>query len=238
MPVQDPDELLVVLFKHLAVQNKAASLKEGRPIYDDQEICEIRAPGFKDVKVFPATSFARWVIDPMTGEQTQQSYAERFRHQYQQFKSHTAQTKSGTPLDLVPFLTDGRRAELRAQNIYTVEQLAAVEGAELKNLGPGGREMKNAAQAFIDEGRASAPNKQMAAELEALKARNAVLEEDMKLRQARRAAEEAVDDEFEAMSLDQLREYITAQTGQAPLGSLNRKNLMRLAAGSRPEKAA
>jgi hypothetical protein len=60
----------------------------------------------------------------------------------------------------------------------------------------------------------------------------------MKLRQARRAAEEAVDDEFEAMSLDQLREYITAQTGQAPLGSLNRKNLMRMAINSRPDKAA
>jgi hypothetical protein len=238
MPAQDPDDLLVVLFKHLAVENKPLSLKEGRPIYDDVEICEIRAPGFKDVKVFPATAFARWVDNPYTGEQTQQTYAERFRHQYQQFKSHVAQTKSGTPLDLVPFLTDGRRAELRAQNIYTVEQLAAVEGAELKNLGPGGREMKNAAQAFIDEGRAAAPNKQMLAELEALKARNAVLEEDMKLRQARRAVEEAVDDEFEAMSLEQLREYITAQTGQAPLGSLNRKNLMRLAAGSRPEKAA
>ena len=238
MPVTDPDDHLVVLFKHLAVKNDAASLKEGRPIYDDQEICEIRAPGFKDVKVFPATAFARWVDDPVTGEQTKQTYAERFRHQYQQFKAKVSQTKSGTPLDLVPFLTDGRRAELRAQNIYTVEQLAAVEGAELKNLGPGGREMKNHAQAFIDEGRASAPNKQMLAELEALKARNAVLEEDMKLRQARRAAEESVDDEFEAMSLDQLREYITAQTGQAPLGSLNRKNLMRMAANSRPEKAA
>ena len=238
MAINDPDDLLVVLFKHLATENKPKSLQEGRPIYDDVEICEIRAPGSKDVKVFPATAFARWIDDPLTGEQTKQSYAERFSHQYRQFKAKASQTKQGTPLDFAPFLSEGRRSELKAQNIYTVEQLAAVEGAELKNLGPGGREMKNAAQAFIDEGRASAPNKQMAAELEALKARNAVLEEDMKLRQARRAAEEAVDDEFEAMSLDQLREYITAQTGQAPLGSLNRKNLMRLAAGSRPEKAA
>jgi hypothetical protein len=238
MPAIDPDEHLVVIFKHLAVKNAAKSLQEGRPIFDDTEICEIRAPGFKDVKVFPATAFARWVEDPMTGEQTKQSYAERFSHQYRQFKAKATQTKTGTPLDLAPFLTEGRRAELRAQNLYTVEQLATIDGAELKNLGTGGREMKNAAQAFIEEGRASAPNQQMLAELEALKARNAVLEEDMKLRKERRREEESVDDEFEAMSLEQLREYITTQTGQAPLGSLNRKNLMRMAANSRPDKVA
>ena len=31
----------------------------------------------------------------------------------------------------------------RALNLYTVEQLAAIDGQELKNLGPGGRELKN-----------------------------------------------------------------------------------------------
>ncbi len=238
MAINDPDDLLVVLFKHLATENKPKSLQEGRPIYDDVEICEIRAPGSKDVKVFPATAFARWIDDPLTGEQTKQSYAERFSHQYRQFKAKASQTKQGTPLDFAPFLSEGRRSELKAQNIYTVEQLAAVEGAELKNLGPGGREMKNAATEFIGESKMAAPNLRMAEELAALKARNAVLEEDMKLKQERRAAEGAADSEFDAMSLDELRAYIEAQTGKAPMGSLNRKNLTRMAENSRPEKAA
>jgi hypothetical protein len=238
MPVQDPDDLLVVLFKHLATENKAKSLAEGRPIFDDQEICEIRAPGSKDVKVFPANAFARWIDDPMTGEQTKQSYAERFSHQYRQFKAKASQTKTGTPLDFALFLSEGRRSELKAQNIYTIEQLAAVEGAELKNLGPGGREMKNAAEAFIEEGRASAPNRQMVEELAALKARNAVLEEDMKIKKARQEAEASTDDEFDEMSLIELRAYITEQTGQAPLGALNRNALRRMAKNSRPDKVA
>jgi hypothetical protein len=237
MPIQDPDDLLVVLFKHLAVENKPRSLQEGRPIFDDQEICEIRAPGSKDVKVFPATAFARWVDDPLTGEQTKQSYAERFSHQYRQFKAKASQTKTGTPLDFVPFLSEGRRSELKAQNIYTVEQLSAVEGAELKNLGPGGREMKNAAEAFIGESKTAAPNLQLMAELEALKARNAVLEGDQQIRKER-GIDTAGDSEFDAMSLGELRAYIEAQTGKAPLGSLNRKNLTRMAENSRPEKAA
>jgi len=235
MAVKDPDEMLVVLFKHLALPNEVKSLAEGRPIFDDVEVCEVRSPGSRDVRVFPANTFARWINDPFTGGQTKQSYAERFSHQYRQFKSQHAQTKTGTPLDFAAFLSEGRRSELKAQNIYTIEQLAAIDGSELKNLGPGGREMKNSAMAYIDEAKASAPNKQMLAELEALKARNAILEEDMQARKER-----GVDSEFDAMSLDELRAYIAEHTGQEPLGSknMNRKTLVRMAENCRPNKAA
>ena len=231
---RDPDDVLVVLFKHLAQENEAKSLEAGRPIYDDVEVCEIRAPGSKDVKVFPATAFARWVDDHQ-GRPAKQSYAERFAYQYRQFKSNAAQTKSGTPLEHAPFLSEGRRAELRAQNVYTVEQLADIEGAELKNLGPGGRDMKNQAMDYIAEGRSSAPNKQMLAELEALKARNAILEEDLALK---KQLEQETLGEFESMSLEQLREYIKTHTGHAPLGSMTKKTLIRMATEARPDEKA
>jgi hypothetical protein len=223
---RDPDDTLVVLFKYLAMENPGKSLAEGRPIFDDVEVCEIRQPGSRDVKVFPSTAISHWVVDPHTGEQRQQSYAERFAHQYRQFKASAAQTITGTPLDLAPFLTDGRRAELRAQNVYTVEQLAAIDGNELKNLGPNGRDFKNHALAFIEEARTSAPNKQMAAELEALRARNAVLEDDVT---AMKAAHQRADQELEEMSDEQLRDYVTANTGKTPVGTLPRKQLKRMA---------
>jgi hypothetical protein len=236
---RDPDDALVVLFKYLAQPNPVRSLAEGRPIFDDIEVCEIRAPGSKDVKVFPATAVTRWMDDRFTGEQRTQTYAERFAHQYRQFKAEAAQTKSGTPLELAKFLTEGRRAELRAQNVYTVEQLADIEGQELKNLGPGGREMKNQAQEYIAVGRSAAPNEQMRAELEALRARNAVLEEDFKLVAAAKSnGAPSQDSEFDNMSLDELRAFITTHTGHAPMGSMNRKTLIRMATDARPEKAA
>ena len=233
---RDPDDVLVVLFKYFAQENEAKSLEAGRPIYDDIEVCEIRAPGSRDVKVFPATAFSRWLDDPHTGRQTKQTYAERFAHQYRQFKANAAQTKTGTPLDHAPFLSEGKRAELKAQNLYTVEALADIEGAELKNLGPSGREMKTKAMEYIAESKMAAPNKQMVAELEALRARNAALEEDM---QAKKNAEDA-EGEFANMDLDQIREYITVNSGQEPIGAknMNRKTLVRLAANLRPEKVA
>jgi hypothetical protein len=239
MAMKDPDDALVVLFKHHAVRNTTRSLAEGREIYDDVEIVEIRFPGSKDVKAFPATARSHWLDNPFTGEQTQVTYAERFARQYQQFKARTAQTKSGTPLDLAPFLTESKRAELRAQNVYTVEQLAAIDGTELKNLGPYGRDLKNGAVAFIDESRAGAPNLQMAAELEALRARNAVLEEDAQRRNAQAQEAGKISETFDEMTTEQLREYITTHTGQAPVGgNLNHKALKRLASEVRPSKAA
>jgi hypothetical protein len=230
----DPDAPLVAVFKNHANPNEAKSLAAGRLICDDMEVCEIRAPGSRStVVVVPATSFSHWGTDPHTGGQVKVTYAERFARQYQQFKMLATQTKAGTPLTHAPFLTEGKRAELRALNVYTVEALASVDGQELKNLGPGGREIKNQAVAFIEEAKKAVPNLQLQAELEALRARNTVLEEDLEA-----ARRNGVDPEFEAMSLEQLRDYITANTGHAPAGALNRKTLLRMAMDTRPEKVA
>ena len=229
----DPDDLLVVTFKNLAVENPLKTMEAGRPIFDDVEHCFITAPGSHDIKVFPANTFARWVGTPFGGGQVKQTYAERFSHQYRQFKAHVAQTKSGTPLDHAPFLSEARRAELKAQNVYTVEALADIEGNELKNLGPGGRDMKNKALEYINESKLAAPTKQMLAELEALRARNAVLEEDVQVKK-----EYTVENEFNDMSDKQLRDFITTNTGQAPQGNLARKTLVRMAMDARPKEVA
>ena len=235
MARQDPDDILVALFKFHGVPNDAKSFAAGRPIFDDVEVVEVRSPGSRDFKVFPATAFSHWYINPYSGEQTKVTYAERFSHQYQQFKSRQAQTKSGTPLEYAPFMSAGKVAEMRAQNIYTVEALAAIDGAELKNLGTGGRELKNAAMEYIADTKANvAPNLQLQNELEQLRARNAILEEDLAAKKAREAKAES---EFEGMELDEIRQFITTNTGHAPHGSLNRKTLVRMAMECSPKAA-
>jgi hypothetical protein len=226
MPPQDPDAALVVVFKNHAVLNDAKTAEHGRPIYDDLEIVEVRFPGSRSVSVFPAMAVSHWSSDQYGGNQVKVTYAERFAHQYRQFKMQTAQTKAGTPLTHAPFLTEARRAELRAQNIYTVEALSGIDGQELKNLGYNGRELKNQAMAYIEESKTNAVNTKAIAELEQLKARNEILEEDVK---RLKEAQPAPDATFDNMSLDQLREFITTQTGHEPHGAMNRKTLVRMA---------
>lgn len=231
---RNPDSALVVIFRNHAMKNDAKSAAEGRPIFDDVEIVEIRAPGSRNWSGYPATSVSHWATDPITGEQTKITYAERFSYQYQQFKAKQHQTVRGTPLDHAPFLTEARRAEMRALNVYTVEQLAAVDGQELKNLGSGGRDLKNMATEYIEQSKANAPNTQLQAELEALRSRNVLLEEDNEALKQRSAGE----GQFKEMSDEQVRDYIATHTGHAPQGNLNRKTLVRMAMDARPNKAA
>lgn len=219
------DEDLVAIFKHLAVPNEAKSKTAGRLICDDVEICEIRTPGRVDVKHFPAAVFSHWKEDMFTGTQLPVTYAERFPRQYLQFKQQVAQTKSGTPLDRVQFLSEARKAELRALNVYTVEQLAHIDGQELKNLGPGGREWKNQAIDFINESKALVPNIEMLAELEALRARNQALEVDNETLKAKREDETP----FDEMSNLQIKEFIAKETNTRPLGNPSRKTLLQMA---------
>jgi hypothetical protein len=241
-PQKDPDAALVAIFKPFARPNPAETAKAGRPIFDDVEVVEIRFPGRRDYCVHPATAFAGWATDPITREQVKMTDAERFRHQYQQFKAHVGQTKQGTPLEFVPFLTEGKRAELRALNIYTIETLAQMDGEPLKNLGHGGRDLKNKAMEFIEDARKGAADTQMHAELEALKARNQMLEDDNKAMAAlaaKAAAAEATGDELlDGMTDSQLKDYIGTNTGTRPQGNPARRTLLRMALDARPGKAA
>lgn len=233
---RDPDASVVALFRNHATLDVGKSEAAGRPIYNDMEVCELRYPGSRNVGVYPATSFSHWAVDPRTGLQQQVTYAERFSSQYRQFKEHATQTKSGTTLQHANFLTEARKAELRALNIYTIEALAELDGNELKNLGHGGRDMKNAAIEYLAEADRNAPSFALQHELDIMRARNMALEQDVAALKAK-AAREADPESFEAMSLEQLREYITINSGVEPKGdirAMNKRTLIRMAESCKP----
>ena len=224
----------VVIFKNHAILNPAKTALAGRPIHDDIEVAEVRFPGMRDTRVLPAVAHAEWITDPETGGLVSITYAERYARQYRQFKEGQTQTKSGTPLAYAPFLTEARRAELRALNILTVEMLAELDGQPLKNLGLGGREMKNKAEQYIAESQQKVPDIQLAAEVEALRLKNDVLETDLKMLREKAQSSEKADNLFDEMTTDQIKDFIATHTGHAPQGQLNRKVLVRMASEARP----
>jgi hypothetical protein len=228
------DKGVVAVFRNDVVRNPKKTAEAGRPIFDDIELVELRHPGSKDVGVYPAMERSHWAEDPVTGELIAVTFAERFSRQYQQFKSHDQQTKAGTPLSYLPFLTAAKCAELRALNIYTAEALAIIDGAELKNLGPGGREIKNQTIAFLESSSDMAKVTKLEAELEAVKARNQVLEEDLKLLPALKEQPS----EYDGMTDDQIKEHIKAITGAMPKGNPSRRTLIRMAQEQKGNVAA
>jgi len=169
--------LTYATFKLLSVLNEPESRKANRPVYDDHEVCEVRFSGNKQtVGVFPAHEQTEWVEDPITQERTRITYAQKYNEQYKRFKSGEAQAASGTPLEELTFLTQGKRLELKALNIYTAEALSDLDGNNLKMLGVGGRELKTKAQAYLDNASNGVDVTKLSAENEALKKRLAELE--------------------------------------------------------------
>lgn len=229
----DPkDSLIVPIFKTHSTLNEAKSRKEGRPIYDDIEVVEIRMAANKQtVGVFPAHAVWKWVDKPEGGRE-EMTYAMRFPDQYKRFKSNSAQAHSGTPVEELPFLTQGKRLELKALNVHTAETLAALDGQPLRNLGVGGRELKDMAQAYLDNAKQSADATRLASENEKLRQRIKDMEQDANnAAQAKSvsAESERKPSPFDDMDKDDLKAWIKDATGEAPRGNPNKDTLIAMA---------
>lgn len=153
MRIQDNEALINARFYVHTMPNEMKSKAAGRPIFDELEVCEISFPANKQtVGVFPAHE--EYGYRETNGEfgvvREKITYAMQFNEQYLKFKAGDAQSMSGTPLSEAPFLTEGRRLELKALKIYTVEALAALDGSNLKMLGQGGRDLKNKSIAYLE----------------------------------------------------------------------------------------
>jgi hypothetical protein len=216
------DLIVPRFFVHTVLDNKLTK-ENGRPMFKDIECVEIRMAANKQtVAVFPAHEVWEW--GEVDGIRQEITYAMRFPEQYKRFKANEAQAMSGTPLEELPFLTQAKRSELKALSIYTAEALASLDGMPLKQLGMGGRELKNQATAYLAKATDSALVTRQAAEIEALKATIAGL-------QATPAPTPASieDSPFNDMDDEALKVWISDATGSRPRGNPGHETLVRMA---------
>lgn len=214
-------DLVIPLFKIHTTENKALTKEKGRPIFEDMEVVEVRFAGDRNkVSVFPAHAVCGQVQDD-EGDYRTMTYAERWPEQYKRFKAKQTQVAEGTPVDELPFLTQAKRSELKALSIYTAEALSALDGNALKNLGPGGRELKNQAQAYLDRAAGTADVTKMAAQIEDLKQQLAEL-------QAEKAAAPGAS-EFEGWDDNKIKDWIEDKISERPRGNPSHATLVKRA---------
>jgi hypothetical protein len=150
------DHRTYVRFFMDAVQDQAASVREGRPIFKDMEHVEVIVPGdAKDVVVHRVSDLDR----------------RRWPQQYQMFKQGQSEQLIGTPLSEVTWIPRSQVEELKYFKIMTVEQLAQVNDSACSKI-PGLHDLKRRAAAFVDSATAAAP-------LLALEESNKVLENEV-----------------------------------------------------------
>lgn len=217
----------LIRFYNDAFEDKNKSEKEGRPVFRDVEMVELRFPADRNRSgIFRA---AATCIDPRT--QKRITYMERFNEQYKRFKSDQPQMVTGTPIKEAPFLTEAQRRSMKALDVYTIEQLAGLSGTQLKNLGVGGGELQQKAIAYIENARGTADVVAMAAEIERLNkllnASNVHVE----------ASNDPQDSGLAGLDDDALKAIIKEATGEAPRGNPKRETLLRMIADIRQQAA-
>ncbi len=158
----EADKRLLVMFYRDTFKNEAKSVEAGRPIFDELDLIKIITPGSRDSFVGDATL----------------EYQERFPQQWARYKAGKDQLQSGTPLNMLPWMTISQIAEYNALSVQTVEQLVAIpDNLAQKFMGFHG--IKQRAQAYLDAAKDSAPMLKLQAELQSRDEKIAELERQM-----------------------------------------------------------
>lgn len=200
------------------VEDEAATAKEGRPIFTDQEYVEILIPGDRLSKpVFPVSD----------------EHRKRWPQAYEAFRRGHDHVTHGTPLEQWPPLTSARVMELKSINILTVEDLAGLADRAIAQLGPDGRQLREKARAFLDAAAGGATVAAQAQEIAALREQVERLMTSMA--QPAPTPEPEANDEPEPRALDdlsddELKAYIKRETGEGIRGTPSRETLLQRAA--------
>ena len=157
-------------------EDKKASRKEGRTIYKSVEMVKLMYPG-DNKRTHIAPAHERFMRDRESNEWI--TFAQYFPEHYKVFKEKKGSHIEGTLLQELPFISATKRKEFQALNIYTAEQLAALDGTPLQKAGMGARQYKEQAQAWLDKAKDSALETRLAAENVALRDQLASLQEQV-----------------------------------------------------------
>jgi len=101
----------IVLFYEATQQNAKKTEEEGRPIFESIVKIKKITPGDRSMEI-DRKAFAKDFED--------------FPAQYEQFKAKKSNSITGTPIEQWPQITTTQAAELKALNVFTVEQLASL----------------------------------------------------------------------------------------------------------------
>lgn len=206
--------------------NKVKSAEVGRPIYDEVETVEVIVAGDKHFRPhFPAHE-PTVTFDTTTQQEDRRTWAERYPEEYKAYKLQGHQSITGTPLEAWPILGRAQVAELKALDIFTVEQIADMNDRNRHVLGASARQLIAKAQAYIAQARDTATPQRLAAENEELRAEI----ERLKAQPAPAVQhEDEPASDLDALDDAELKAFVKDRTGEAPRGNPSRDTLLRQA---------
>lgn len=212
------------------ILNEAETEKQGRPIYNDVEMCEITSPGDRLTRLhIPALEKSLYIRDENGARHI--SRAEMFHEEYAAFKRGEARASVGTPLEAWPILTKSRVLELKGLGFLSVDDVAAASDSVLQRMGMGSRELREQARAYIDAAKGGAETQAMAARIAQLEAMIERLAGRVDVAHAPVAAPvepapEPQEKAIEDCTDDELKAFIKERSGEGVRGNPKRETLV------------
>jgi len=163
--MSNPQDNLFVTFYTDAIELKAQSEKEGRPIYKDVPFIRIIVPGDMNN-----------VIERVADDNDKA----RFRQAWEKYERSESQAAEGTPLDQWPQITRSLLKECKYFEIHTVEALSALSDSHVTRMGMGYQELRNKAKVWLDAAKGTSDITAQAAENAQLRQMLADLQEQIK----------------------------------------------------------
>ena len=154
-----------------AAPNKFQTERHNRPLFDDVIYVEVISPGSRDSS--PVFEVLRTYCSE--AEQANPGYGVKYK-EYEKFivdfikGEEVDKSLTGTPLQVWPAMTRPLVMSFRAQEIYTVDALAALPDSKLAVLGPEGRMWRDKAKQYLDAAKGGEHAAALAADLEVAKA--------------------------------------------------------------------
>lgn len=145
---------LFVQFYTDAVELRAESEKQGRPIFKDMPFVRIIVPGDTNN-----------IIERVADETDKH----RFPNAWAKYQNSEAKANEGTPLEQWPQITRSLLKECKYFEIHTVEALSNISDAHVAKLGMGFGELRTKAKAWLEAAAGTAQITAQAAENAQLK---------------------------------------------------------------------
>jgi len=182
----DEPRLPYVRFETRAIEDRAKSIEAGHMQYKDVHFAIITPAGTKDIIEKPVEDWLLSLEEGVKQERIPPHWLREYRAAYEHYKTTQENPEFGTPVKSWPSITPAQVQVLLNANLRTIEDVAEANEEAVTRIGMGGRALKEKARAWLDSAKDTGAT---AAELDALRIKNAELEARDKERQ----------EQFEAM---------------------------------------
>lgn len=166
-----------VVFERRPVEDRAASLQNGRFMTKDVDFAIITPIGSKDRISREVTEWFTALEQNVREERIPANWLPQYRAAYDAWKKGEEIPLNGTPIKGWTVLSPSQQANVIGADIRTVEDLAQVSDEAMRRIGMGALELRDKAQAWL---KAAAGPGIAAQEVSSLKAKNRQLEMQVK----------------------------------------------------------